>query len=135
MVVNPRGSVRRTVARRSADNGVQGIGSVSGPIQEGWKEVAVRLRMKQMGRKHRAFYRIVAIDSKQPRDGRVLEELGTYDPAITEKEKRVSFDPARVKFWLSKGAQPSEHVAAFIKRYMETFEKAAAEAAQAQPTA
>lgn len=90
--------------------------------------VAVRLRMKQMGRKHRAFFRIVAIDSKQPRDGRVLEELGTYDPAIKEKEKRVSFDPVRVKYWLSVGAQPSEHVAAFIKRYMEEFEKAAAAA-------
>ncbi len=84
-----------------------------------------------MGRAHRAFFRIVAIDSKQPRDGRVLEELGTYDPSIKEAEKRVHFDPLRVKYWLGVGAQPSENVAAFIKRHMEAFEKAAAEKTQA----
>ena len=93
--------------------------------------MAVRIRMKKMGRTHRAFFRIVAIDSKQPRDGRVLEELGTYDPSVKETEKRVHFDPIRVKYWLSVGAQPSENVAAFIKRYMVAFEKAAAEKAQA----
>ena len=55
--------------------------------------MAVRIRMKQMGRKHRHFFRIVAIDHHQPRDGRVLEELGTYDPHVKEKGERVTLRP------------------------------------------
>ena len=52
--------------------------------------MAVRIRMKQMGRTHRHYYRIVAIDRRQPRDGRVIEELGTYDPHVADKDKRVT---------------------------------------------
>ena len=93
--------------------------------------------MKQMGRKHRHYYRIVAIDGRQPRDGRVIEELGTYDPHVKVKENRVTLTPARIKYWLSVGAQPSENVAVFLKKYMETWEKKEAEAktAAAAPTA
>ena len=59
--------------------------------------MAVRIRMKRLGRKHRAYFRIVAIDGRQPRDGRVLEELGTYDPMKKDKDTRVTLVPARIK--------------------------------------
>ena len=61
--------------------------------------MAVRIRMKQMGRTHRHYYRIVAIDHRQPRDGKVIEELGTYDPHVKEKSERVTLRPERIKYW------------------------------------
>ncbi len=70
----------------------------------------VRLRMKRMGRRHRSFYRISAIDSREPRDGRVLEELGWYDPEARAPDQQVSLNRERVEHWLSVGAQPSETV-------------------------
>lgn len=82
--------------------------------------------MKRMGRKNRPYYRIVAIDSRQPRDGRVLEELGTYDPSIHETDHRVTLKPARVKHWISVGAKPSEHVQVLLTKYMKKIEEAAA---------
>ena len=87
--------------------------------------MAVRIRMKVMGRKHRQFFRIVAIDSRQPRDGRVLEELGSYDPQVKDTDARVILKPERIKHWLSVGALPSEQVAVFLKKYMAKFEQAA----------
>lgn len=93
--------------------------------------MAVRIRMKMLGRKHRPYYRIVAIDSRQPRNGRVLEELGTYDPMIKDTDSRVTLKPDRVKHWLSVGALPSENVAIFIKKYMKKWEEKAAQAAAA----
>jgi small subunit ribosomal protein S16 len=82
--------------------------------------------MKMMGRKHRHFFRIVAIDSRQPRDGRVLEELGTYDPSVPDTDERVKLRPDRIKYWLGVGAKPSEKVAIFFKKYMKKFEEQAA---------
>lgn len=96
--------------------------------------MAVRIRMKMMGRKHRPFFRIVAIDHKQPRDGRVLEELGTYDPMMKNKENRVTLRPDRIKYWQSVGALTSEKVAVLLKKYMAKFEQAAAEKAAATKT-
>ena len=93
--------------------------------------MAVRIRMKRMGRKNRPYYRIVAIDSRQPRDGKVLEELGTYDPTIRDTDNRVKLKPARVKHWISVGAKPSEHVQVLLNKYMKKFE----EGAQATATA
>ncbi len=93
--------------------------------------MAVRIRMKKMGRKHRQYFRIVAIDHRQPRDGRVIEELGSYDPMIRNTDERVRFNPARVKYWLGVGAQPSENVAVFLRKYMKKFEEQAAAAAAA----
>ncbi len=93
--------------------------------------MAVRIRMKKMGRKHRAYFRIVAIDHRQPRDGRVIEELGSYDPTVKNTDDRVKMKPDRIKYWMSVGAQPSENVAVFIKKYMKKFEAQAAEAATA----
>ena len=88
--------------------------------------MAVRIRMKMMGRKHRQYFRIVAIDSRQPRDGRIIEELGSYDPMIPNTDERVRLKPDRIKYWISVGAKPSEKVAIFLKKYMEKFEKQAA---------
>ena len=76
----------------------------------------VKIRLKMMGRKHRPFFRIVAIDGRQPRDGRVLEELGTYDPMMTNKEIRVTLKPERIKHWQGVGAEVSEKVATLQKR-------------------
>lgn len=79
--------------------------------------MAVKIRMKKMGRKHRPFFRICATDARSPRDGKVLEELGTYDPMIADTDARVSLNNDRLKYWLSVGAQPSENVKVFIKKY------------------
>lgn len=85
--------------------------------------MAVRIRMKQMGRTHRHYYRIVAIDSRQPRDGKVIEELGTYDPHVKEKSERVTLRPERIKYWKSVGALPSEHCEAIFKKFMKKWEE------------
>jgi small subunit ribosomal protein S16 len=87
--------------------------------------------MKKMGRKHRHYFRIVAIDGRQPRDGRIIEELGSYDPHVKTTDERVRLRPARIKYWISVGAQPSENVAIFLKKYMGKFEQQEAEAAAA----
>jgi small subunit ribosomal protein S16 len=94
--------------------------------------VSVVIRMKKMGKAHRAFFRICASDKRAPRDGRVLEELGTYDPALPETDARARFKAERVAYWLGVGAQPSEKVAILIKKYgpngthLEAQEKAIA---------
>jgi small subunit ribosomal protein S16 len=73
--------------------------------------------MKKMGRTHRPFFRICATDRRAPRDGRVLEELGTYDPSVPDTDARAILKAERIDYWLSVGAQPSEKVAALIKKY------------------
>jgi small subunit ribosomal protein S16 len=94
--------------------------------------VAVCIRLKQMGRTHRHYYRIVVIDRRQPRDGRAIEELGSYDPHVTDKDQRVTLVPSRIKYWLSVGAKPSEHAAAIFKNYMAKFEEIEAREAAAK---
>jgi small subunit ribosomal protein S16 len=79
--------------------------------------VAVRIRMKKMGRAHRAFFRVCAFDQNSPRDGKALEELGTYDPSVPDSDARAVLNGERVAYWLSVGAQPSEKVAVLIKKY------------------
>ncbi|MBM3994820.1 MAG: 30S ribosomal protein S16 [Planctomycetes bacterium] len=93
--------------------------------------VAVRIRMKRMGRKHRPYFRIVAIDSRQPNDGRTLEDLGTYDPMVKNKENRVTLKPDRIKYWMSVGALPSEKVQAILDKHLKRIEEANAQAAAA----
>ena len=73
--------------------------------------------MKQFGRKHRPYYRICAMDIRKPRDGRVLEELGTYDPLVPETDARAVLLGERINYWLSVGAQPSDKVTVLIKKY------------------
>ena len=79
--------------------------------------MAVRIRMKKLGRKHRPFFRICAMEKRAPRDGRILEELGTYDPMVPETDARVKLDGERVNYWLSVGAQASDKVMVLIKKY------------------
>lgn len=79
--------------------------------------MAVRIRMKKMGRTHRPFYRLCAIDGKTARDGRVIEELGYYDTSVPETDARAILKGDRIKYWLSVGAQPSEKVGVLIKKY------------------
>lgn len=79
--------------------------------------MAVRIRMQRFGRLHRPFFRICAMESRNPRNGRVLEQLGTYDPMIPETDARASLNGERVQHWLSVGALPTEKVAILIKKY------------------
>ena len=79
--------------------------------------MAVRIRMKKLGRRHRPFYRICAMDSRTPRDGRVLEELGTYDPMVPDADARAVLNGERIQHWLSVGAKPTDKVQVLIKKY------------------
>ena len=79
--------------------------------------MAVRIRMKKMGRKHQPFYRICAMDVRVPRDGKVIEELGYYDPMVKETDARAILNGERIDYWLSVGAQPSDKVKVLIKKY------------------
>jgi small subunit ribosomal protein S16 len=76
--------------------------------------MAVRIRMKRAGAKNTPVFRIVVADSRSPRDGKFIEELGTYQPL--KKGNNYTLNLERAKYWVSKGAQPSETVASFIKR-------------------
>ncbi len=69
----------------------------------------VKLRLKKMGSKKRPYYRIVVQDSRKPRDGATVEELGVYHP-IEAADKQLSFNEERAKYWLSVGAQASDTV-------------------------
>lgn len=69
----------------------------------------VKIRLKRFGSKERPFYRIVVLDSRKPRDGATIEEIGTYAP-ISAEDAQISFDEERAKYWLSVGAQPSDTV-------------------------
>ncbi len=79
--------------------------------------MAVRIRLKKMGRKARPFFRFCAVDSRKPRDGKVIEELGYYDPMIRETDARVVLKGERIDYWLSVGAQPSDKAGVLIKKY------------------
>jgi small subunit ribosomal protein S16 len=83
----------------------------------------VRLRMKSLGRRHRPFFRICAIDSRRPRDGRAIEELGHYDPMSRNPETQTVLDVSRIRYWLSVGAQPSDKVQALLRKFKVTKPK------------
>ena len=78
--------------------------------------MAVRLRLKRLGRRHQVFFRLGAMDSRSPRDGRVIEELGWYDPKAKTPEKQVSLKRERIEHWLKSGALPTETVCQLLKR-------------------
>lgn len=78
--------------------------------------MAMKIRLARGGSKKRPFYRIVAADSRMPRDGRFIEKLGTYNPLLPkDSEERVKMNMERVQYWLDKGAQPSDRVARFLE--------------------
>ena len=72
----------------------------------------VKLRLKRMGKKGAPFYRIVAADSRSPRDGRFIEQIGTYNP--TKAENKVTLDKELTKKWLNNGAQPTDTVRSIL---------------------
>jgi small subunit ribosomal protein S16 len=76
--------------------------------------MAARIRLKRTGTKNAPAFRIVVTDARSPRDGRFIEELGTYHP--TRKGNNYTLDLERAKYWLSQGAQPSETVASFVRK-------------------
>jgi len=75
--------------------------------------VAVKIRLKRLGKIRAPYYRIVVADSRTKRDGRVIEEIGKYHP--TEEPSFIEVDSERAQYWLSVGAQPTEQVAAILK--------------------
>jgi len=78
--------------------------------------MAVKLRMTRIGRRHRPFFRINAVESRTPRDGRILEKLGHYDPIEKDKTKQIVLNKERAEYWLSKGAVPSDTVSQILLR-------------------
>ena len=76
--------------------------------------MAVRIRLKRVGAKNSPYFRIVVADSRSPRDGKFIEEIGHYQPR--KKGDNCQLDLERAKYWVSKGAQPSETVASFLKK-------------------
>ena len=74
----------------------------------------VKIRLKRMGQKKAPFYRIVVADSRSPRDGRFIEELGVYDP-MADGEK-IKVDMERAKYWIANGAQPTDTVRGLLKK-------------------
>jgi len=78
--------------------------------------VAVRIRLKKLGRRHRPFFRVSVMDSRSPRDGKTIEDVGHYDPMVKDKSARVKLDMERIDYWMSVGALPSDKVAVLIKK-------------------
>ena len=78
--------------------------------------MAMKIRLARGGSKKRPFYRIVAADSRMPRDGRFIEKLGTYNPLLPkDSEHRVKMKMERVQYWLDQGAQPSDRVSRMLE--------------------
>ncbi|HOO25481.1 MAG TPA: 30S ribosomal protein S16 [Clostridiales bacterium] len=76
--------------------------------------MAVKIRLRRMGAKKSPFYRIVVADSRYPRDGRFIEEIGTYDPMADPPE--IKIDSEKAQQWISNGAQPTDTVKAILKK-------------------
>ena len=78
--------------------------------------MSIKIRLARSGSKKRPFYRIVAADSRMPRDGRFLERLGTYNPLLPkDSEDRIKLDMDRVQHWLGRGAQPTDRISRFLE--------------------
>ena len=75
----------------------------------------VSIRLSRGGSKRRPFYHVVVSDSRSPRDGRYIERVGFFNPQARGQEESVRLDDARIDYWMSKGAKPSERVAGLIK--------------------
>ena len=89
--------------------------------------MAMKIRLARGGSKKRPFYRVVAADSRMPRDGRYIEKLGTYNPLLAkDDENRVQLNMERVNYWLGEGAQPTDRVSRFLEAagVMEKKERA-----------
>jgi small subunit ribosomal protein S16 len=79
--------------------------------------MSTRIRLSRTGSKNRPFFKIVVTDKRNPRDGKFIEKLGTYNPLLSKDDaNRIIFDEDRVKYWLSKGATPSYKMAQFLSK-------------------
>ncbi|MDD6395150.1 MAG: 30S ribosomal protein S16 [Acutalibacteraceae bacterium] len=76
--------------------------------------MAVKIRLRRIGSKGNPFYRVVVADSRYPRDGRFIEEIGTYNPMVEPSE--VKIDAEKVKTWIANGAQPTDTVKTLLKK-------------------
>ena len=76
--------------------------------------MATKIRLKRQGKKFYAFYRVVVVDSRKKRDGKVIEEIGTYNPCVSPAE--IKIDAERAQEWIKTGAQPTDTVRALLKR-------------------
>ncbi len=76
--------------------------------------MSLKLRLARAGTKKRPYYHVVVADARSPRDGRFIERVGTYDPKLADKEKRVNLVTDRIQHWLGVGAQPTDRVARFF---------------------
>ena len=85
--------------------------------------MAVRIRLQRFGAKKKPYYRIVAADGRAKRDGRFLEQVGTYDPM--QSPHKISFKADRMDYWVSVGAQPSDTVKSLYKRFQRSEETSA----------
>ncbi|RME36437.1 MAG: 30S ribosomal protein S16 [Planctomycetota bacterium] len=79
--------------------------------------MAVRIRLKRMGRRHRPAYRLAAFDGRRSRDSKVIEELGSYNPVHPNEEEQVQLNRERIAYWLSVGAQPSDTVRRLLEKH------------------
>ena len=96
--------------------------------------MAMKIRLARGGSKKRPFYRIVAADSRMPRDGRFIEKLGTYNPLLPkDSEDRVKMDMERVQYWLDQGAQPTDRISRFLEAAGVTEKKERSNPNKAQP--
>ena len=78
--------------------------------------MAMKIRLARGGSKKRPFYRIVAADSRMPRDGRFIEKLGTYNPLLPkDSEERVKMNLERIQYWMEQGAQPTDRISRFLE--------------------
>lgn len=78
--------------------------------------MAMKIRLARGGSKKRPFYRIVAADSRMPRDGRFIEKLGTYNPLLPkDSEERVNMNIERIQYWLGEGAQPTDRISRMLE--------------------
>lgn len=76
--------------------------------------MALKLRLARAGTKKRPYYHVVVADARSPRDGRFIERIGTYDPKLPDRDKRVNLVTERVQHWLGVGAQPTDRVLRFL---------------------
>lgn len=79
--------------------------------------MAVKIRMMRIGRRHRPFFRINAVEGRNPQCGRIIEKLGHYDPIEKDEAKQVVLNTERIKVWLQKGAVPSESVSDILRKH------------------
>jgi small subunit ribosomal protein S16 len=79
--------------------------------------MAVKIRMTRMGRRHRPFFRINAINSEEPRDGKILEKLGHYDPLEKDPARQIVLNKERAQYWLDQGAIPSDTVSQILLKH------------------